>query len=107
MLWHMTSRRAGVTIGLIVATAIVGALCGIFALLPIPLLHSAPSSSDVTFGQLVPWSVGVGALVGAVLGPMLALSFRGPVPLWRLIVDPALGTIVGAFVGWALARNPW
>ena len=101
-------RRAGATIGLIVAGAILGAICGLLALTPMPLLHRVRPHSDTTYLATHIMTVAVlgGAGLGAVFWPLLAWSFVGPVPLWRMILEPVLGTVAGAFVGLAAAHNP-
>ena len=58
---------------------------------------------------LYPWTYilggGVGAVIGAVLAPVMAWIFLRRVPLWRAIAEPALGTLLGILV--AAATVPW
>jgi hypothetical protein len=99
-----------VTAGLIVASALLGGSCGLLALLPIPVRHLLRPTGDdgfITAGDLAPWAFACGASLGAVLGPTLAWTLLRRVPLWRLLLEPAVGTIAGAFLGWAVADNWW
>jgi hypothetical protein len=79
----------------------VGVICGMLALAPIPLLHLLRPKQDdnVIISGLVPWTAAVGAGLGAVLGPVLAWSLLRPVPLWRMVLQPALGAVIGSLVG--------
>ena len=94
-------RTLRVTVGLIIACAIVGGVCGLVALLP-SVLHPAPD--DLTASEVAPLVFGYGALLGALFGPPIALSTLRHVPLWRVLLEPALGTLIGALIAWLL---PW
>ena len=56
-----------------------------------------------------PWTLilggSVGALIGAVLAPVMAWIFLRRVPLWRAIAEPAIGTLLGIVI--ALLVAPW
>src|SRR6185295_16927914 len=103
-------RIFGVTGGLIVVGAFAGALAGLIALIPIPIQHALRPTIDdgfVSFGDLAPYALAFGAMLGAVLGPMLAWSMLRHVPLWRVVVHPLVGTVIGTALGWIVGWNPW
>ena len=106
----MLKRAIAVTGALVACGAVLGALCGVIGLLPIPLLHwlrPNPDDAFIVVSELVPWAAGAGAAIGATLGPTLALSLLRHVALWRVLVAPLIGTLVGVVIGWFVARNPW
>ena len=98
------------TIALAACGALAGAVCGLLALAPIPILHvlhPTPDDGFVVASEFAFDAAAFGAAIGAVLGPALAWSLLRRVPLWRVVVEPTLGTVIGSFAGWALSRNPW
>lgn len=103
-------RFSSVTLGLVLAGAVVGALCGIAALAPfalVRLLHPSPDDNFYSVWDVVPWAATVGSVLGAVLGPVLAWGLLRRAPLWRVVRDLAIGSVCGASVGWTFARAPW
>jgi uncharacterized membrane protein YfcA len=87
-----------VAAGLAFVGGITGAVCGVLAL--VPLL----GVGDFGFAGLAaaaPWAAATGAAVGAVSGPLLAWSLLRHVPLWRVALWAASGTVVGSFYGLA------
>jgi hypothetical protein len=42
-----------------------------------------------------------GGVLGAVLAPIAAFTLMRHVPIWRAMVETALGTTVGMAIGWA------
>ena len=100
------ARVIGVTIALSITGAIVGAICGLLALLPI-LIAPPPYPSQTHIGpiplsELALAATQIGAVVGAVCGPTLAFSLLRNAPLWRVVTWAAVGTVVGSFGGWAI-----
>lgn len=41
-------------------------------------------------------------MLGAVLAPIAAFTLMRHVPIWRAIVETALGTTVGVAIGWVV-----
>jgi hypothetical protein len=106
----MLRRALIITLGLVAAGALVGALCGIIALVPIPILHwlrPSPDDGFVSAKELAPYAATAGAAIGAVLGPALAWGLLRHVALWRVVVMPLIGTLFGVIMGWFVARNAW
>lgn len=100
-------QRARITVGLIAASGLVGGVCAVLGLTPILILRIIHSTSDDAFvplADITPFVFGLGATLGALLGPLVAWTALRHVPVWRLFLEPAAGTVVGAFVGWAV---PW
>jgi hypothetical protein len=52
--------------------------------------------------QLAAIGSGVGGVAGAVLGPTVAWSALRHVPLWRLLLEPAAGTLFGSLIAWTI-----
>jgi hypothetical protein len=49
------------------------------------------------------WNVGAFAVMGAVFSPVIAWSMLRRAPLWRAVVEPALGGVVGTVIGMLFA----
>jgi hypothetical protein len=99
-------RLIAVTLILIMAGAVAGAVCGVLALVPAWIatrLHPTPDDVYLVWSELAAWAALVGSIVGAVAGPTLALSLLRRAPLWRVVVEPLAGAIVGAAIGWTTA----
>jgi hypothetical protein len=106
----MRHRSLAVTFTLILAGALVGAGCGLLALLPIPLLHAlhpTPDDALVTASDVAPLAVAAGAALGGVLAPIFAWGLLRRAPIWRLMLEPAAGTVFGSLAGWALGFRGW
>ena len=99
-------RILAVTAVLAVAGAVTGAICGLLALATVVVTRRL----WMIFGYYphAPiWTIGVGAaaagaVLGAILGPLLAWSILRHVPLGRVILWAGVGTVLGSFAGWAL-----
>ena len=99
-------RKFRVTAGVMVACALVGGLCGLLALVPNAIVHPA-AVDDLLLIEVAPFAFGFGAVLGALLGPPIAFSALRHVPLWRVLLEPAVGTVTGAFAAWLLAWANW
>jgi hypothetical protein len=100
------TRVLAVTAGLAAAGAISGAVCGLLALTPLVVSHwlrPRPDDAFATFWNLAPWAAGAGAVLGVVCGPVLAWTLLRHIPLWRVVVWAAAGTVVGSLGAWAAA----
>lgn len=93
----MTSvpRVAAVTLGLVAAGAVFGALAGAVALAASVFVTENDSSG---FGLLV--GAYFGAPLGAITAPILSFLLLRRVPLGRLFVGTAAGTVLGGVAGW-------
>jgi uncharacterized membrane protein YfcA len=97
-------RILAVTAGLAAAGALTGAACGVLALTPLLVTHLLHPDLDRLFATVAffaPRAAAVGAAFGVVAGPLLAWSLLRHVPLWRVILWAAAGTVVGSFYGLA------
>jgi hypothetical protein len=98
------------TLALIVAGALAGAGCGVLALAPAWIasrLHPTPDGNFIVWFEATVWAATVGGVLGAFLGPTLALSLLRRCPLWRVLLEPAVGTVVGSLIAWPLAYYRW
>jgi hypothetical protein len=98
-------RTIRITLGLVGASGIVGGLCGVLALVPILVLRIVHPNADDAFIPLTdvaPLAFTFGAVLGGVLGPLVAWTALRHVPLWRLLLEPAVGTVPGALIGWSI-----
>jgi hypothetical protein len=86
-----------VTLTLSAIGAIVGAVLGAFALWGLSIAIRNPHSIE-----LMGPAAGVGAILGGVLAPIAAWTLMRHVPLWRAILETALGTALGLAVGWVV-----
>ena len=102
------TRLAVLTVALVAGGAVIGAACGVLALGPAwasNRLHPTADDTFILWYEIAGWAATAGAMVGAVLGPTLALSLLRRSPLWRVLVEPAAGTVVGSTAGWLLGSS--
>jgi len=101
-------RVLAVTAGLAVAGAVTGAICGLVALTPLIIsgwLRPPFGYNPVILSEIGAWAAAAGAALGALFGPLLAWSILRHVPLGRIILWAAVGTVVGSFAGWGLTAS--
>jgi hypothetical protein len=93
-----TLRIVAVTVGLLAAGAVAGALAADAAL----LLASAVEGGGLALNDWEPLLLvaGIGALFGGVLLPITAWLFLRRVPLGLALLGTVVGTIVGGSLGW-------
>ena len=99
-------RLSRVTLTLIAAGALLGALCGLLALAPLALqqwLRPTPDDAFAPAGDWAGYVAAVGAVCGAALGPALALGLLRAVPLWRVGAALLAGAAFGTLAAWAAA----
>ena len=105
----MNARVWKVTGSLAATGAVVGAVAGMAALIPVALQnHFASTPDDGLVGPLSSWlflSGGIGAATGAIAGPILGMGLLRSVALWRVVLEPAVGAIAGGMAGWLVIRN--
>jgi hypothetical protein len=82
-----------VLLGLALAGAIMGAVAGSIVTVSVGVALEGPRA----LGHAFLYGAGAvfGAICGAVLAPVASFAFLRHVPLWRVFVDTAIGTIVG------------
>ena len=73
----------------------VGAGLGALALWGLAIAIRNPRSVELIGAAAL-----FGGLLGAVLAPIAAFTLMRHVPIWRAIVETALGTAVGVAIGW-------
>ncbi|HJU64195.1 MAG TPA: hypothetical protein VJ596_00900 [Gemmatimonadaceae bacterium] len=81
--------------------AIVGAVVGLLVMAPVVLL--ADPRSVRSGAGVLGWSAAFGGALGFVLAPLAAWTLMRHVPIWRAIAETALGTTIGAVVGFGIS----
>jgi hypothetical protein len=106
---HSPRKVALVALGLAACGAFMGAACAIIAVAAALITHSPrPILSGFAPPPLLVAVGAAGAAIGAVSAPILAFAVLRRVALGRAIVVTAIGTIVGAAAGEAIAPlNPY
>ena len=103
------ARIALVTASLSVTGAFIGAICAASSVAIIAVIAGGLPAL-VTGGTpgLLAVAAGAGAFVGIIGAPMLGWGLLREVPIGRVILVTALGTIGGAVIGeWARFLNPY
>src|SRR5215213_5351830 len=96
-------RIAAVTAGLAVAGAVAG---GVVGAVMMAIIVVRPGDAELMHNpEMLLIGGGVGAAVGAVLGPLAAWLLMRHVPLGLAVGGTALGTLAGAVLG-LFTRNP-
>jgi hypothetical protein len=88
-------RIIQVTVGLSVLGTVVGGIlgAGLVALVGVRI-------GDVRIsGEVLYTGTVFGALIGCVLAPLAAWTLMRRVPIWRAIVETAIGTVAGTVIG--------
>jgi MFS family permease len=98
-------RKAGVIALLVILGAAAGALCGALGVIPLAIQQAYwPNGDDGLIGSAVSWlpiTMGVGATVGGLIGPLVSLTMLRSIALWRILVIATSAAIVGVFGSWA------
>ena len=90
-----------ITAALAVGGAVVGAVVGMAVALLIGLV--AVGSDVLAFGRAFAFAALIGAACGFVLAPVGYMALLRHVPLWRVFVETAAGTVVAGVLGlWTL-----
>ena len=93
---------------LIALGAVLGALCGALALIPLAIQHTFwPTPRDSELGSPASWlpfTMTIGAIIGSIFGPTVSFTLLRRAPLWRVLVVPTSAAIMGIFASWALFR---
>ena len=95
-----TGRTSKVVGGIIVASSAVGALAGMVTAALIALVFGA--TRELLNPGIYRFAGSIGAVCGAVLGPVFAFGFMRRVPLGRLFAETGAGTVVGGLAGLSL-----
>jgi hypothetical protein len=85
-----------VTLAVSAVGAVVGAALGALTLLGLAI---AVASSRVLQGGGLADAASLGSVIGAVLAPVAAWTLMRHVPVWRAILETALGTALGTGLG--------
>lgn len=89
------STRRWITVGLVVGGAVAGAAFGV---LLTPLGKIVAGAPPADFANYVVNARAFGVM-GAVVGPAATWSALRHVPLWRTVVEPTVGAVLGAGIG--------
>ena len=104
----VTRRTLQVVVVLIALGAGAGALCGALAVIPLAIQHAFwPTRDDGLIGSATSWlpvTMGIGATVGGVLGPIASFTLLRSIPLGRILVTLTSAAVLGVFASWALFR---
>ena len=93
-------RIAAVTLALSAIGAVVGGVMSALAFWTLAVAVGLPPRPEDW--RVVRTAAEIGGILGAVLAPVAAWTLMRHVPLWRAIVETALGTALGIAVGWAV-----
>jgi len=97
-------RVVAVTAGLVLTGIVVGGLCGAAALaLVLTVMGGGRKALDP---GLLAIAAAFGAVVGAVVAPLMSWLFLRNVPLGRATLQTAIGSILGGAVGFVLPVIP-
>ena len=103
------TRIALVTTGLSATGGVIGALCAASSVAIIAV--AAEGLETLAMGPtmgMIGMSAAAGAFVGIIGAPLLGWGLLRRVPIGRIILVTALGTIIGAVVGeWTRPFNPY
>jgi hypothetical protein len=90
-------RRVALAIlGLMLTGAAIGGVLGALLLVGWVLVEQGTGSG---FGMVAFFGGGFGALIGAIMAPIVGLLVLPSVPLWRALLETGLGTLVGGAAG--------
>jgi hypothetical protein len=87
--------------GLMLAGAIAGALVGAGMTVLGKIVTGAPAATSANYV----WNMAAFGLMAAVVSPLVTWSALRRVPLWRTVVEPLAGALVGAGIGVALGSG--
>lgn len=104
----MLTRRTIQVVALLTALgAAAGAFCGAIAVLPLAIQHAFwPTGDDGLIGSATSWlpiTIGVGAIIGGLLGPIVSLTLLRRIPLGRILLHLSVAGIIGVLVSWTPA----
>lgn len=91
-------RIVAVTLALAAAGAVVGAVLAVLSVVGLLLALGGPQRYHLAPGAFVSVAA-FGGVLGFVLAPLAAWTLMRHVPLWRALVETALGTAVGLAIG--------
>jgi hypothetical protein len=100
------TRILAVTAGLAATGALIGAILSPILLFGGLLVLGGPDALPPV-GEIVPFAAAVGGVIGGILAPTAAWLLMRHVPLWRAIGETALGTSLGAAVGFFMFPGPF
>ena len=89
------ATRWRITLGLVVAGALAGAVVGVGFTVLGKMVAGAPPADAANYR----WNAMVFGVVGAFVGPLVTWSALRRAPLWRTVTEPLVGALVGAGIG--------
>lgn len=98
---HASLAKARIAAGLVVAGGAAGALAGATLTALGKVVAGAPPATLANYA----WNMAAFGVLAAVIGPVVTWSALRRVPLWRTIVEPLAGALLGAGVGLALGSS--
>ena len=102
------SRIVVVTIVFMVLGFLAGAACGLLSLLPM-WIQAAMGQNPIMGWPIAVVTAGVGTVCGAALGPIVGWLAISRAPVWRAVLEPAAGAVIGSWLPWVytLARRSY
>lgn len=96
----MAKPGSGTTLRIYLLLMALGAVGGALASIPLTWLGKVITEAPdpATLANYV-WNMRAFAIMGALFSPVLTWSSMRRVPLWRTIIEPAIGGLVGAVLG--------
>jgi hypothetical protein len=99
-------KRTLAVIALLVALAsLAGAVTGVLVLIVVGLVFAGGNASLAASWNALSAAAGLGAVAGAVSGPLIAFAFLRRVPLWRATMETAGAAGIGAALGMAISPD--
>ncbi|MEO8479949.1 MAG: hypothetical protein ABI542_10000 [Gemmatimonadota bacterium] len=102
----MPKPGSGSTLRIYLLLMALGAIGGALASIPLTWLGKVITEAPdpATLANYV-WNMRAFAIMGALFSPILTWSSMRRVPLWRTILEPAIGGLVGAVLGFFLGSE--
>lgn len=95
-------RILTVTLGLMAAGAVFGAVAGVIAFGLAEVLTESPAAVISAPGDIILIGAVFGGPLGAVLAPATAWAALRHVPFGRMFVWSVAGTVIGGVIGWVI-----
>ncbi len=99
------ARLAKVGLGVVLACTAAGAVAGVLTYTVV--VAAGGFVDDFGGAEMLTLAANVGAICGAVLGPIAFFGFLRRVPLGKLFGQTTVGTIAGALLGSVVRPSAW
>ena len=93
--------RRWITVGLVMAGALAGAVVGVGLTALGKIVAGAPPADFANYR----WNAGVFGVLGTFIAPFATWASLRRVPLWRTITEPLAGALLGAGIGTLLGSG--